>query len=56
MNTKSKFSYYYSTYKAVAPYYINFLKRAFAFGFCVMTFPVFLLLRGGVFLYRLIRK
>jgi general stress protein CsbA len=55
MDTKSKFNYF-STLKAIAPHYLKLLKRGFSFVFCVITFPVFLLLRGIVFLYRLIRK
>lgn len=56
MNTKSKFSYYYSTFKSVAPHYVNLFKRGLVFVLCVMTFPVFLLIRGAFLLYRVIIK
>jgi hypothetical protein len=56
MNTKNKFSYYFSIVKTIAPHYLGLLKRGIVFVFCVITFPVFLLLRGCVLFYRLVRK
>jgi hypothetical protein len=42
--------------KNIGGYYLHVLKRGLAFVFSVMTFPVFLFIKGSVFLYRYLRR